>query len=90
MNTKKLYTVACGIALSAALSACGNPGGISKEDYAKYQKLGAPKILYVCSNDKNPDGHMLYGKGATYNDLIEKAESSCSGHGEAKILESEK
>jgi hypothetical protein len=32
------------------LTACGNPGGISDEDYQKYQELGAPKILYSCTS----------------------------------------
>jgi len=31
------------------LSACGNPGGISDSEYAKYKELGAPKILYSCN-----------------------------------------
>jgi len=31
------------------LTACGNPGGISDENYAKYKELGAPKILYSCN-----------------------------------------
>lgn len=33
------------------LSACGNPGGISDADYAKYKELGAPKILYSCTRE---------------------------------------
>jgi hypothetical protein len=37
-----IYTVAL------LLAACGNPGGISDSDYAKYKELGAPKILYSC------------------------------------------
>lgn len=35
--------------LSILLTACGNPGEISDEDYAKYKELGAPKILYTCN-----------------------------------------
>lgn len=35
-------------AVALLLSACGNPGGISDSDYAKYKELGAPKILYSC------------------------------------------
>ncbi len=31
------------------LTACGNPGDISDEDYSKYKELGAPKILYSCT-----------------------------------------
>lgn len=36
-------------AAALLLSACGNPGGISDSDYAKYKELGAPKILYSCN-----------------------------------------
>lgn len=41
------HVISCLSALS--LAACGNPGGISDSDYAKYKELGAPKILYSCN-----------------------------------------
>lgn len=41
------YLVYCAVA--CFLSACGNPGGISDVEYAKYKELGAPKILFSCS-----------------------------------------
>lgn len=34
------------------LASCGNPGGISDSEYAKYKELGAPKILFSCSAPK--------------------------------------
>lgn len=37
------------------LSACGNPGGISDSDYAKYKELAAPKILYSCTRERHMD-----------------------------------
>ena len=37
------------------LSACGTPGGISDSDYAKYKELGAPKILFSCTEEANMD-----------------------------------
>ncbi len=32
------------------LAGCGNPGGISDNDYAKFKQLGAPKLLYSCTS----------------------------------------
>lgn len=40
------------------LSACGNPGGISDTAYAKYKELGAPKILYSCTEEGSLDAHV--------------------------------
>lgn len=37
------------------LTACGNPGEISDTEYAKYKELGAPKILYSCTQMENPN-----------------------------------
>lgn len=37
------------------LTACGNPGGLSDIEYAKYKELGSPKILYSCIQMENPD-----------------------------------
>jgi len=31
------------------LTACGNPGEISDEEYTKYKELGTPKIIYSCA-----------------------------------------
>ncbi len=42
-------------AAALLLSACGNPGGISDLDYAKYKELGAPKILYSCTRERSLD-----------------------------------
>ena len=42
---KRLIT----FALALSIAACGNPGGISDSEYAKYKELGAPKILYSCN-----------------------------------------
>lgn len=33
-----------------ALLGCDNPGGISDSEYEKYNRLGAPKILYRCTH----------------------------------------
>lgn len=35
---------------TAALSSCGNPGGLSDAEYNEYKQLGAPKILYSCKS----------------------------------------
>ena len=42
-------------AAAVLLTACGNPGGISDSDYAKYKELGAPKILYSCNKGETLD-----------------------------------
>lgn len=72
-------------ALALALSACGRPGGVSKEFYEKYKMLGAPKILYQC------DGEVGYAAGIgaamTYNRLVDDAQKECDGR--FKILESQ-
>lgn len=41
------------LASTVLLASCGNPGGISDSEYAKYRELGAPKILYSCSAPKS-------------------------------------
>lgn len=46
------------------LASCGNPGGIPDEQYAKYKELGAPKILYLCSEAQS---------------LIKKLSDACPG-----------
>lgn len=42
-------------ALLFLLAACGNPGGISDSDYASYEELGAPKVLYSCTREGEMD-----------------------------------
>ena len=66
------------------LAACGNPGGIDDEFYEKYQKMGAPKILYRCNDSV---GYSVgIGFNATFNKLVKDAERDCTR--DFKILES--
>ena len=41
--------IAAALFVIANLAGCGNPGGISDDDYAKFEQLGAPKLLYSCT-----------------------------------------
>jgi len=54
------------------LSACGNPGGISDSDYAKYKELGAPKILYSCTKEGRLDAAAVLQCMAIKNEDADK------------------
>ena len=41
----------------ANLAGCGNPGGISDTDYARFKQLSAPKLLYSCTTTS--DGNAM-------------------------------
>ena len=45
----KLINISALTACCLLISGCGNPGGISDEEYEKYRQLAAPKILYSCA-----------------------------------------
>ncbi|MDR0577368.1 MAG: hypothetical protein LBI87_07500 [Candidatus Accumulibacter sp.] len=58
MTTKVKVTVICVSLLLTFWSHSGlpfslwsNPGGVSDDFYKKYKELGAPKILYSCTED---------------------------------------
>lgn len=60
-----------------SLAGCGNPGGISDSEYAKYKELGAPKILYSCavgdpSVARLQAGMECLGKSDTSDSCVEK------------------
>lgn len=64
--------------LIIVITACGNPGGISDADYAKYKELGAPKILFSCAipNFKSEDE-----RSKLRIMFVEKAEACKEGDG---------
>jgi hypothetical protein len=68
MNIFKLTAILC---MPMFLASCGNPGGISDEEYAKYNELGAPKILYSCTSNKDSWFAVCHLK-KTYNECSEE------------------
>ena len=55
------------------LAGCGNPGGISDDDYAKFQQLGAPKLLYSCTTTSDSNALEKSMECVSF-----KAEGECS------------
>lgn len=55
------------------LAGCGNPGGISDDDYAKFKQLGAPKLLYSCTTTSDSNAIKQQIECLSY-----KAEGECS------------
>lgn len=60
-----------------SLAGCGNPGGISDSDYAKYKELGAPKILYSCAVGDRQIARLIaggecLGRGDASDSCVEK------------------
>lgn len=80
---KKFAVLLC---VASAMLGCGNPGGISDEFYEKYQKLGAPKILYKCDDRVGYTAGV--GIAATYNKILQSAEREC-GDKKFSILKSQ-
>lgn len=48
-STYKVYMKFLTTALALLVAACGNPGGVTDEEYKQYKTLGSPKILYSCT-----------------------------------------